>query len=362
MVFGLGYGYAQNTDSLIGLYWNGSAEVSTHVNLQTQSFQDADTIDGLQSLTLGEHCFDMINRRLFVRGNSGINVIDASTGELLDTFGRDWPITEMEYEFSSDRLIGLVYTDPLWTFVSIDVSAPTLVYHDTLADVYEVKGGATFDAGNRRYILKTNLGFTVISAQTSAIVDTIADPYPYGLNAIEFNHITGKIVGTYWDQGNQQQYFTELNPATKVYTTIAPINGITGVTALSTLDYHGQRYINLTSSGIMVIDVKTGALLDTFPNMPNCVVLEYINPKQPVSLRDMRAKKELTIYPNPAREQISLDGVEESGTYRIFDITGRELARGVWETLSPAIDISLLQQGMYWIYVGEGNAVPFVKE
>lgn len=360
MLFGMGYGYAQNTDSLIGLYWNGSVEISTHVKLQAQTFHDADTVHGLQSLYLGEHCFDPINRRLFIRGSSGINVIDALTGELLDSFGSAWPITEIEFDPTVNRLVGLVFTNPEWTFASIDVSAPALVFHDTLADVTTINGGATFDPLNRRYILKTNLGFTLINAQTGAIIDTIADPF--NMNSIEFNPVSNKIVGTYFNQGNPQLFFADLNPLNKIYTTVAAVNGVWGITALSSFDVVGQRYINLTTSGITTINANTGALLDTFPNTPNLAVFEYINPMLPNLLPDPIAKPEVSVYPNPAREQISLDGISESGTYRIFDLTGRELARGFWDTFSPAIDISQLPQGMYLIFVGEGRAVPFVKE
>lgn len=360
MVFGMGYGYAQHTDSLIGVQMSWGVGISAHVNLQSQAYQVADTVDGLTFLYSGEHCFDPINRRMFVHGSSGISVIDALSGQLLDSFVKGSFIHEIEYDATANRIIGIIYTNPEWTLVSIDVASPALVYHDTLTGVTQFSGGATFDPLLRRYIIRTNLGFTVINAQNGAIIDTIADPY--GLNAIEFNSLSGKIAGMYWSPANQKEYYAELDPVTKVFTTVSALNGITGMMGISTFDVMGQRYIALTTSGITVINATNGAIIDTFPNSPTLAAFEYINPMIPSLLPEPTTKPDFSVYPNPAREQISLDGVEEAGSYRIFDLTGRELAHGVWETLSPTIDISQLPQGMYWIFVGEGKAAAFVKE
>ncbi|MHB1278190.1 MAG: YncE family protein [Bacteroidia bacterium] len=359
MLFGMGYGYAQNTDSLIGVEMSWGVGISAHVNLQSQAYQVADTVDGLKFLYSGEHCFDPINLRLFVHGSSGISVIDAISGQLLDSFIQGSFIHEIEYDPTANRIIGIIYTNPEWTFVSIDVASPALVHHDTLAGVTQFNGGATFDPLNHRYILRTNLGFTVINAQNGAIIDTIADPY--GLNAIEFNPVSGKIAGMYWSPANQKEYYAELDPVTKVYTTLSVLNGITGMMGISTLDVFGQRYIALTTSGITVVNATNGAIIDTFPNSPTLAAFEYINPLLPNSLPELVSKPAISVYPNPALGYISLDGVEESGSYRIFDLTGRELARGVWES-SSSIDISSLSPGMYWIFVEGSKAVPFVKE
>ena len=66
----------------------------------------------------------------------------------------------------------------------------------------------------------------------------------------------------------------------------------------------------------------------------------------------------LTIYPNPAREYISVD-IEGDCTYSIIDMNGRTVAVGTLngDKTSRTIDISALDEGVYFVSLTNGNNV-----
>ena len=66
----------------------------------------------------------------------------------------------------------------------------------------------------------------------------------------------------------------------------------------------------------------------------------------------------LNIYPNPAREYISVD-IEGDCTYSIIDMNGRTVAVGTLngDKTSRTIDISALDEGVYFVSLTNGNNV-----
>lgn len=69
-----------------------------------------------------------------------------------------------------------------------------------------------------------------------------------------------------------------------------------------------------------------------------------------------------TIYPNPAKDQIQVDGIT-SGTYRIVNLEGKEISTGILET--SMIQIDSLKNGFYLLEITSGGKYDrksFVKE
>ena len=66
----------------------------------------------------------------------------------------------------------------------------------------------------------------------------------------------------------------------------------------------------------------------------------------------------LNIYPNPAREYISVD-IEGDCTYSIIDMNGRTVAVGTLngDKASRTIDVSALDEGVYFVFITNGNNV-----
>lgn len=62
-------------------------------------------------------------------------------------------------------------------------------------------------------------------------------------------------------------------------------------------------------------------------------------------------KEAFTVYPNPTSDVLYCP--ECRGEYQIFDMTGRKLVHGKWQTL--ALDVSGLSTGIYTLYSMSGS-------
>ena len=84
----------------------------------------------------------------------------------------------------------------------------------------------------------------------------------------------------------------------------------------------------------------------SFTSMPDISSVEEIE------------KTSWNIYPNPANDRISIQGIENKQTYEIMDMSGRTVLSG--NHCQESIDISMLEKGMYVLMTGE-ESKRFVK-
>ncbi|MBP5573034.1 MAG: T9SS type A sorting domain-containing protein [Bacteroidales bacterium] len=68
----------------------------------------------------------------------------------------------------------------------------------------------------------------------------------------------------------------------------------------------------------------------------------------------------LAVYPNPTRESIVVDGIDEGEGVHVYDMEGR-LVRSAKAGPDRKIDVRSLPAGLYWVRCGK-EGVPFVKE
>ena len=81
-----------------------------------------------------------------------------------------------------------------------------------------------------------------------------------------------------------------------------------------------------------------------------------------VSVDDPKIKSNVSIYPNPAKKEISLNGLDKKFDYKIVDITGKLQATGKSESLIP---IESLAQGIFMLFItcgDESSSFKFVKD
>lgn len=79
----------------------------------------------------------------------------------------------------------------------------------------------------------------------------------------------------------------------------------------------------------------------------------------PLSIDEYYNQK-IKVYPNPAINQLNIQGVESSGTVRIIDLLGRtQILRN--QFLSNSIDISVLNPGIYILQLKMDNEIVFRK-
>lgn len=81
-----------------------------------------------------------------------------------------------------------------------------------------------------------------------------------------------------------------------------------------------------------------------------------------VGIADLHAKKEITIYPNPAKDEIFIKTDEITGIVgiNIFDITGRKVY-SEYQNSSDPINISTLQNGLHSIVITSNSNLYYSK-
>ncbi len=76
---------------------------------------------------------------------------------------------------------------------------------------------------------------------------------------------------------------------------------------------------------------------------------------------DVNLKERLKTYPNPSTSYISLSGLMETKNYIIYNMSGKELARGS-VSYNNKIDVRFLANGVYLLKLDDFEIIRFVKE
>jgi uncharacterized protein (TIGR02145 family) len=69
-------------------------------------------------------------------------------------------------------------------------------------------------------------------------------------------------------------------------------------------------------------------------------------------IADVQASKRLQIFPNPAKDFVTIDGIQAGETVTITDLQGRVIENNVQLTENHSINVSALPQGVYLVRVG----------
>lgn len=59
----------------------------------------------------------------------------------------------------------------------------------------------------------------------------------------------------------------------------------------------------------------------------------------------------IKIYPNPSNEFVRVDGLSENSEFKLFDMQGNEISKGILNTIDPVIDLSKTSDGVYFLFV-----------
>jgi hypothetical protein len=84
--------------------------------------------------------------------------------------------------------------------------------------------------------------------------------------------------------------------------------------------------------------------------------------QQVLSLEALSSNKELTIYPNPANEKLTVSLPENSSKIEgiLFDNAGKELQRVPLNSGENTMDINHLDNGIYFLEIN-GQSTKFIK-
>lgn len=89
------------------------------------------------------------------------------------------------------------------------------------------------------------------------------------------------------------------------------------------------------------------------------LTVDFVSFDQPLAVKPI-ANTNITVYPNPATNLVSVWGVESGLPYSVLDITGKQLISGT-TTSYTSIDVDHLDNGCYIININ-GATTRFIKE
>jgi hypothetical protein len=75
--------------------------------------------------------------------------------------------------------------------------------------------------------------------------------------------------------------------------------------------------------------------------------------------------QKLTVFPNPASQQVNLtfsEPVNKALTYSISDLQGRQLLQGSIQNQETVLDISNLSKGIYLLNISDANGNKWNKK
>lgn len=80
-----------------------------------------------------------------------------------------------------------------------------------------------------------------------------------------------------------------------------------------------------------------------------------------LSTDDVIGKSDITLYPNPSQEFISLNGLTETENYRIYNVLGVEVNSGFINN-NEKIIVRNLTNGLYFLKFESGSTIKFIKK
>lgn len=125
------------------------------------------------------------------------------------------------------------------------------------------------------------------------------------------------------------------------------INNITHVRLVDCIGTINTQYCTYDANGNIVNDPYPTAFNSSGFDLTGVAVIN-----QRSSHIDMAQVADVKAYPNPCRSFLQLSEMPIGEEYRIYDICGNEVLRGVCPQNSFCIDVQQLKQGMYVLRIG----------
>ncbi len=232
-------------------------------------------------------------------------------------------ISAMQYNPADNKMYFFTTTNRLYSF---DLSDPE---HNTAMGIVDFYvAGFAINAQGEAYVLKgynddgplyrvnLNNGTTTLVGNTGIYVE------PYSSMAFDYN--TGELFAAIYDNNNDFDYY--------------------GKTAL----FH----VNTSNAEMKYIGKLLGCVAE----------VSALFAVQTVPTTDIATAQaaELIVYPNPAKDELRVNGVENGTVLLVYDMTGKLVAQQT-ATENTVINVSGLNKGVYVVAAGE-RKIKFVKE
>ena len=86
-----------------------------------------------------------------------------------------------------------------------------------------------------------------------------------------------------------------------------------------------------------------------------------IESTEPLSNEEIIVKNKKTIYPNPSSGSITILGIYEEKSYKIYNLIGAEVIKGSINS-NEKIEIQHLKKGLYFLKLENENPIKFIKK
>lgn len=149
---------------------------------------------------------------------------------------------------------------------------------------------------------------------------------------------------------------TSATAVSSIATDIAPEGGVVTITAASAPE--GKIFDKWTSSTAGVVFDDATSKTTTFTMLASDVDIEALYKEDSGTNIEESDGAQLSIYPNPATESISLKNVSDV-EYTIYDALGKVMAKGV--TSGEQISVGHFSNGVYLLNV-DGKIIRFIKK
>ena len=194
----------QFVDQMKGIYWTGTEEKFTDLDLITGVFTDIATLPNVLAISQGMSTFDKINNRyFFVESTMGIVSVDAQSGAILNNYPNPLNVGAIEYNENTDQIVGIYWTGTEERFAYLDLGSGVFTDIATLPNVLGVpQGMSTFDQINERYFfVESTMGVVSVDAQSGAILNNYSNAVLYEIEYIgEDTIIPNNIIETHFNK------------------------------------------------------------------------------------------------------------------------------------------------------------------
>ncbi len=117
----------------------------------------------------------------------------------------------------------------------------------------------------------------------------------------------------------------------------------------------GIKYQTVTDTGYGWIRVNC-------PNSNGCYIKDYSFGSQTLSINDIKLAG-VSIYPNPTSDIITVEGnlLNEEIQLQLTDVLGKEIKTGMLTNTKATIDVTDVQEGIYFLTLQTSNAIATKK-
>jgi hypothetical protein len=243
---------------IYGVYYSGGKEMFARGDLSTNVIFDIAQISGVSGVTSGY--LDRTTNKYILGSNLGILVIDANTGQVLDTIINS-ALGGVVYDSATNDVYGVLWNGSQEKFARIDLDSEIVDTIATLPGVTGIASGSGYlDERNGYYIIKTDLGLVVINIHTGNVVKSFNPAV--NIENVVYDAATNDIYGVFWN--GSQEKFARIDLDSQQVDSFPVLVGVNGIHSSGcSFDSETGYYVVGSNLGVLVIDKNTGTLLAT---------------------------------------------------------------------------------------------------